>query len=185
MELKTKRLLLRQWELDDFEEFAKINADPDVMEYYPQTLSAKDSDALANKFMALIEKRGWGFWAVERLDDNVFIGFVGLNEPNYELPVSPCVEIGWRLAKEQWGFGYATEAAKEVLKFAFQTLKLEQVYSFTSVINKKSEAVMKRLNMDKSSVTFNHVLMADNKHLQEHYLYKINKQDWHRLLRKA
>ncbi len=180
MELKTKRILLRQWKESDLIPFAKMNADPEVMKYYPRTLLAKESDELANKFKKLIEQKGWGFWAAERLDDRSFIGFVGLNKPSYELPVNPCIEIGWRLAKEQWGFGYATEAAEAALEFAFQILGLEQVYSFTSIINTKSAAVMERLNMERSKSTFNHVFMKDDMRLKEHYLYKLKKEDWKR-----
>ncbi len=180
MELQTERLLLRQWHKGDFPAFADLNADPVVMQYYPEILSANESDILANKFMHLIEKRGWGFWAVELLKDKSFIGFVGLNEPEYKLPVTPCVEIGWRLAKQYWGCGYATEAADEVLGFAFMTLELEQVCSFTSVVNKKSEAVMKRLNMVKSAETFMHALIPESSHLCEHVFYKIDKKSWNK-----
>jgi len=103
VELKTNQLLLRQWQKEDFPLFAKINSDPVVMEYYPSVLSEDESNAMAHKIESLISENSWGFWAVELIDEKKFIGFVGLHKPTYELPVTPCIEIGWRLAKEYWG----------------------------------------------------------------------------------
>ncbi|WP_370979525.1 GNAT family N-acetyltransferase [Agaribacterium sp. ZY112] len=173
-ELKTKRLLLRQWQDSDLEPLAKINADPDVMAYYPSVQNAEQSTAMAHYFRDLIAQQGWGFWAVERLSDAQFIGFIGLNSPQYKLPVTPCVEIGWRLARTAWGQGYATEGAKAALNYAFDVLKLEQVYSFTSVANKRSRAVMERLAMHNENCNFEHPIIAKGHSLREHVLYKIS-----------
>ena len=98
--LKTERLLLRQWKQQDYPLFAKLNADPVVMEYYPSILSEDQSNAMADKIQSLLSEQSWGFWAVELIDSKQFIGFVGLHKPTYDLPVRSCVEIGWRLAKE-------------------------------------------------------------------------------------
>lgn len=171
----TERLLLRQWYKADYELFARMNADPDVMRFYPNTLTTDQSNELASKFESLIKKNGWGFWAVELLDKQQFIGFVGLNKPSYILPVSPCVEIGWRLSKKYWGNGYASEAAKAALNFAFETLKLDKVYSFTSVTNSKSLAVMERLGMGDEKSNFHHPIIPEGHSLSEHKLYKIEK----------
>ena len=119
IQIQTERLLLRQWKADDFKCFAKINSDPDVM-------SELESNAMAEKIQSLLAERGWGFWAVENLSDNNFIGFVGLHKPHYELPATPCVEIGWRLSKQYWGKGFATEAGKVSLDFAFDKLNLNE-----------------------------------------------------------
>lgn len=100
VELKTGRLLLRQWKDEDFPVFAKINSDPTVMKYYPEILSEDESNSIANKIRTLIAERSWGFWAVETCHDNKFIGFVGLHQPTYDLPVKNCIEVGWRLGKE-------------------------------------------------------------------------------------
>ena len=172
-EIQTERLLLRQWVNDDLEPFAKINADTDVMEYYPDVFTRQQSDVMAAKLINWIEQRGWGFWAVELLEQEQFIGFVGLHEPTYELPVTPCVEIGWRLAKEHWGKGYATEAAKASLEFAFKQLNLDQVYSFATVSNWKSRSVMERLNMINTESNFDHPMIPQHSPLLEHVLYKI------------
>lgn len=176
--LDTKRLRLRQWKDSDLAVFAKMNADPAVMKYYPATLSEHDSHALAGKLKALISLQSWGLWAVEIKASGEFIGFVGLNKPTYDLPVTPCVEIGWRLATSFWGEGYATEAAIEVLNFAFKILNLPEVYSFTSVINLPSRAVMERLNMINVNRNFNHPIIPNNHVLKEHVLYKVTAHQW-------
>ena len=178
IETTTKRLLLRQWKDADIPVFAKINADPDVMKYYPSILSNEESQALAHKIRDKINKNGWGFWAVERISDKRFIGFVGLNEPSYELPVSPCIEVGWRLGREYWGNGYATEAGKRCLEIGFYTLGFPEIYSFTPVLNKRSRAVMERIGMDNTSRNFEHPMMPASHPLREHFLYRAEKYSW-------
>jgi RimJ/RimL family protein N-acetyltransferase len=180
VELETERLRLRQWEEDDLPLFAEMNADPEVMEYYPSTLSEEESNAMANKIKGLINERSWGFWAVETINDKRFIGFVGLHKPTYDLPVTPCVEVGWRLGKEYWGKGYATEAGRESLRFAFEVLKLNEVYSFASVANKRSWLVMERLKMTNTGNNFEHPIIPEGHPLREHVLYKITKEQWKR-----
>jgi len=177
-ELKTGRLLLRQWRNEDLPGFAKLNSDPEVMEYYPQLLNRQQSDAGARKFKSLISKNGWGFWALESIHDQTFIGLVGLNEPTYKLPFGPCVEIGWRLARQSWGNGYATEAAIACLDYAFDQLKLTEVYSFASVPNMRSRAVMERLHMENVWRNFDHPMTPPNSPLREHVAYKIDRQRW-------
>lgn len=178
IELKTKRLRLRQWKDADLPIFAKMNSDPAVMEYYPDLLSEDESNALASKIIALISEKTWGFWAVESIKEHQFIGFVGLNVPSYDLPVTPCLEVGWRLAKEFWGNGYATEAAKEALRFAFTELGVDEVFSFASVSNTKSRSVMERLNMINTGNNFEHPMIPQGHSLREHVLYKITKEQW-------
>ncbi len=178
IESTTKRLRLRQWQKDDLPVFARLNADAEVMKYYPETLSQLESNDMAERFEALLEYNGWGFWVVENLDEKRFMGFVGLNKPTYDLRVSPCVEIGWKLAKKYWGYGYATEAAKACLAVAFEKLDLPEVYSFTSVSNKKSQAVMERIGMINMEQNFDHPMMPKGSPLREHVLYKIDKKSW-------
>jgi RimJ/RimL family protein N-acetyltransferase len=137
-------LVLRQWRAADREPFAALNADPEVMRYFPATLTRVESDAFVDHVSALIDDRGWGLWAVEVPKVAPFVGFVGLNVPSF-MPAA--VEIGWRLAREHWGNGYATEAAREALRYAFQELRLEEVVSFTVVANAPSRRVMERIGM--------------------------------------
>lgn len=173
IEIRTDRLLLRQWCHDDYTLFATLNSDAEVMRYFPSRLNRKESDALASRIEALIAERGWGFWAVELIAQNSFIGFVGLHKTTYEIPVTPCIEIGWRLAQEYWGNGYATEAARASLDVAFTKLNIETIYSFTAVSNVKSRAVMEELNMVNMQRNFDHPMVPQDSPLREHVLYKI------------
>lgn len=178
IEPRTERLQLRQWKSSDRSPLAAMSADPQVMEYFPDTLSRSESDVLAEKCEALIADRGWGIWAAERLDTREFIGFIGLHIPSADLPCSPCVEVLWRLARPYWGYGYATEAAYAALKFGFEQLELEEIVSFAVVNNHRSRAVMERLNMTDTGKTFEHPDVPLNSYLREHCLYKISQEEW-------
>ena len=180
-EIATDRLLLRAWNKKDLIPFAKLNADPVVMNYFPSVMSTEESNILAEKITTKIDANGWGFWAVECLSDKRFIGFVGLNEPHYDMPVYPCFEIGWRLSRDAWGKGYATEAAEACLEFAFSTLKLNQVYSFASLPNIRSRSVMERLGMKNMQANFKHPMIPENLDISEHVLFKIDKSEWAKL----
>jgi RimJ/RimL family protein N-acetyltransferase len=175
-EFETDRLKLRQWRSEDYPLFAAMNADPIVMEYFPALLTTEESNDVAKRMETLIAEKGWGFWVLEVQDH--FAGFVGLNEPGYPLPFSPCVEVGWRLAQAFWGYGYATEAANVSLKFAFETLQLTEVVSFTAVSNVRSQAVMQRLNMQNAGENFEHPKVPIGHPLREHVLYRISQSDW-------
>ena len=178
MELETNRLILRNWTDKDFEYFYALNSDPVVMEYFPKTLDRRESDELANKARSLIEENGWGFWACELKGCSEFMGFVGLNSPDYDLPFGPCIEVGWRFAKKYWGHGYATEAGMASLNYAFTQLNVEEVVSFAVANNRKSIAVMERLGMSNMNSNFSHPKVPENSLLREHVLYKIHKENW-------
>ncbi len=177
-ELETERLKLREWKKNDLIPFSKMNADSEVMEFLPKTLTQKESDDVAEKIIELIQKRGWGLLAVEVKETKQFIGFVGLHQKTYGFHFAPCVEIGWRLSKEYWGKGYTTEAAKAYLNFAFNNLKIKEIYSFTSILNPKSEAVMKRLGMKNTNENFENPALPENHRLSEQVLYKITNDEW-------
>jgi RimJ/RimL family protein N-acetyltransferase len=179
IEFETERLWLRQWSASDREPFARLCADPRVMEFYPNILDRTASDAMVDRIEGLIGDRGWGLWAVELKADKQFIGYVGLHVPNYDLPCSPCVEIGWRLACEYWGKGYATEAAQAALKVGFDRLNLPEIVSFTATINRRSRAVMERLGMKLAAETFEHPLVPAGHILREHVLYRLSQEQWH------
>ena len=178
IEFETERLRLRQWIASDREPFARLCSDPRVMEFYPNLLDRTASDAMVDRVEGLISDRGWGLWAVELKADKQFIGYVGLHVPKYDLPCSPCVEIGWRLACEYWGKGYATEAAKSVLKVGFDRLNLPEIVSFTATINRRSRAVMERLSMNLAAETFEHPSVPVGHILREHVLYRLSKEEW-------
>lgn len=172
--IETKRLILRQWKESDFEPFIKMGLDQDVMQFFPNLLTPQESLNLIQKISLLIDENGWGFWAIELKESHEFIGFIGLHNQPQQFDFSPCVEIGWRLAKEFWKQGYATEGAKAVLDYAFNVLNLDKVVSFTASINKPSETVMKRLGMQKVK-NFDHPKVPFNHELRAHVLYEITK----------
>jgi RimJ/RimL family protein N-acetyltransferase len=151
--------------------FAELNADPQVMRYFPATLTRTQSDALAARIGGSLARRGWGLWAVEARDDP-FIGFVGLSPVPAELPCAPAVEIGWRLARAHWGRGYATEAARVVVNVAFEDLGLAGIVSYTAQINEPSRRVMERLGMSHSTADdFDHPAVEGP--LRRHVLYRL------------
>lgn len=180
--IETERLYLRQWQASDFATFADMNADPEVMQYFPKLLTPRVSDIIANKCQQLIADNGWGLWAVSlKVDEENsggFIGFVGLNDTHADMSFAPAVEIAWRLHRAYWGQGYATEAARASLNFAFTELGLEEVVSFTAVINKRSQLIMQRIGMTDTQDNFYHPALKSTHPLAEHVLYKISRQQW-------
>ena len=165
--IRTERLLLRQWREEDREPFAALNADPVVMEHFPSTMSREASDAFVDFNIRTIDERGWGLWAVDA--HGTFIGFVGLNEPNF----MPGVEIGWRLARDAWGHGYATEAAQAALAYARDELGLDEVISFTATTNLRSRKVMERIGMTHDPKDdFDHP-RVDDPRLRRHVFYRL------------
>jgi RimJ/RimL family protein N-acetyltransferase len=178
IELETERLRLRQWIESDREPFARLNADPRVMEFFPNILDRAASDAMIDRIQTKIAERGWGFWAVESKQDKQFIGFVGLQILTANLPFSPCVEIGWRLAFEYWGKGYATEAAKAALTVGFDRLELPEIVSFTAIDNRRSSAVMERLGMNRETETFEHPSLPVGHPFREYVPYRLSREKW-------
>lgn len=178
IEFETERLFMRQWRESDLVPFAQLNADPRVMEFFPALLDRAQSDAIAERCTRLIAERGWGFWAVELKQSGAFLGFVGLHVPSAELPFSPCVEIGWRLAYPYWGKGLATEAAKESLRVGFELLQLPEIVAFTALGNARSRAVMQRIGMQDTATRFEHPSLELTSPLRPHCLYRITAEQW-------
>lgn len=172
IEFDTERLRVRQWRESDREPFSRLNADARVMEFFPAPLSRAESDAMVDRCAEGIVQRGWGFWAVEERARGAFIGCVGITVPRPDLPFSPCVEVGWRLAQRYWGQGYALEAARGALRVGFERLALSEIVSFTAVPNLRSEAVMKRLGMTSDGV-FAHPALPVGHALRLHKLYRL------------
>jgi len=173
IEIRTQRLLLRQWSSADLDPFADMNADPRVMEYFPSLLSREESDAAVGRIRAHFERHGFGLWAAEIPDVAPFIGFVGLAVPRFEAHFTPCVEIGWRVAADQWNRGYATEAACAVLKYGFEIIGLSEIVSFTVPINLPSRRVMEKIGMTHNSADdFDHPLIPEGHPLRRHVFYR-------------
>lgn len=177
--LATPRLLLRPWREQDLPAFAALNADSRVMEFFPKVLDRTESDALAARIREHVDRHGFGLWAVEVAGVAAFIGFVGLNTPRFGAHFTPCVEVAWRLAFEDWGRGYATEGARAAVGFAFQQLSLGEVVSFTVPANRRSRAVMERIGMTRRPQDdFNHPSLPEGHPLRPHVLYRLSRAEW-------
>jgi len=178
-ELTTARLRLRPWTERDLVPFAALNADPRVMEFFPATLTRDESDALVGRIREHFAQHGFGLWAVQAPGVADFVGFVGLSVPAFQARFTPCVEIGWRLAYEYWGRGYSSEAAVAVLEFAFRTLVLDEVVSFTVPANLRSRQVMGRLGMRRlPEDDFEHPSLPAGHPLRPHVLYRLTRRQW-------
>ncbi len=177
--IQTRRLHLRPWREKDFVSFAELNADPRVMQYFPSILNREESDSLAKRLKVFIEENGWGPWAVEVPHVADFIGFIGLFPVPFKAHFTPAIEIGWRIAYEFWGQGFAIEGARAALEFGFEKLHLEEIVSFTAVVNQRSQKLMKKLNMQHDpGDDFNHPRLPKGHPLEPHVLYRIKRCDF-------
>lgn len=171
--IETERLILRSWKEADRSAFAEINRNTHVMRYFPAPLSKEESDNFVNRIIAELEENGLGLYAVEIKDTGEFIGYVGFHRFNFDAPISPAWEIGWRISDRYWHKGFATEAAAACLAHARGHHLLDTLYSFTSIHNLPSENVMKRIGMTYVG-TFMHPALPDGHTLKEHKLYTIH-----------
>ena len=171
------RLGFRNWTVDDTEAFAQINADADVMQYFPKPLTYKETEDFVERLMNHFQKHGFNYFATEILESGELIGFIGLAYQSYESDYTPAVDIGWRLKKSAWGKGFATEGAKRCLKFAFESLELEQLISTCTLMNHPSEKVMQKIGMQKAGL-FKHPRLKDYPELENCICYKISKHEW-------
>ncbi len=173
--ITTARLILRQWRQSDLEPFAALNADPRVREYFfPGVLGQHESDQEVVELSHHIDKYGWGFWAVSLSQTDEFIGCIGLDEIYFKRPFSPAIDIGWRLAYNHWGKGYATEGAMAALRFGCDVLDLQEIVAYTAVQNMRSRHVMEKIGMRHDPHgDFDHPdFPNDHKH-KRHVLYRI------------
>jgi RimJ/RimL family protein N-acetyltransferase len=177
--LRTERLILREWTPADREPFARMNADPLVMEYLGELLSREQSDEVVDRIEAHFRMRGFGLFAAELDESGEFIGFIGLAVPTFEAAFTPSVEIGWRLATEYWGAGLATEGAREILRYAFEDLELPELVSLTAIGNERSRRVMAKLGMTHDAAeNFDHPKLPAGHPLRRHVLYRLTREKW-------
>jgi RimJ/RimL family protein N-acetyltransferase len=180
--LRTERLVLREWRDGDLLPFSAVNADPRVMEHFPSVLSREQSDAAAARIRAHFAEYGYGPWAVEIPGVTPFAGFVGLSSPGFESTFTPCVEVGWRLAREYQGRGFAAEGARAALAYGFATALLDQIVSMTVSANAPSRRVMEKLGMHRDPAEdFDHPLLPDGHPLRRHVLYRVRRDEWRAL----
>jgi RimJ/RimL family protein N-acetyltransferase len=164
-------IVLRQWRDEDLEPFAVMNADAEVMQFFPKHLTTEESKGALLRFRTGIDQRGWGLWAVEV--EGVFAGFTGLSQPSFSAHFTPCVEIGWRFRREFWGRSIAYSAGLAAQTFAFQNLNLSELVSFTSAINTRSWRLMERLGFTRNeNDDFLHPLLEESGPLRPHVLYR-------------
>ena len=177
-ELETSRLILRQWRDGDAEALAAMNADPEVMRYFPKPLARAESDALLGRIREKWRRDGFSFAAVE-VKGGGLIGFAGLSRSDFPAHLAPCVEIGWRLARHSWGQGYATEAARASLAHGFGAMGLDEVVAFSVAYNRRSRAVMERLGMAYNpDDDFDDPDAAVDSPLRPLVLYRLRREDW-------
>ena len=173
----SERLGFRKWSINDLEEFSKINSDPKVMEYFPNTLSEKETESFIDRLKNHYNERGYTYFATEILATGELIGFIGLAYQTYETEFSPATDIGWRLKETAWGKGYATEGAKRCLEYAFKELKIDTIISTCTITNKSSENVMKKIGMFNKG-EFNHPKLKEFPEYEKCIWYEIKKEQY-------
>lgn len=181
-QLETPRLILRRWRSSDREPYAAMNADPEVMRYFPAVLDRERSDLSADRIDAGFDLHGHGRWAMERRDTGEFIGFTGVGPMPEGVPGSDGMEIGWRVARAHWRQGFALEAATAALDAAFApdaVPALQEVNSITAVINEPSRGVMRRLGM-RHVDDFAHPVVPEGSPIRAHVRYVLTRDEWMR-----
>ncbi len=167
------RLGFRNWSINDLDDFAEINANPQVMEHFPSTLTKEETTSFIHRLQAHFNQHQYNYFAVEILETKELIGFIGLAYQIYETTFNPCTDIGWRLKPSAWGNGYATEGAKRCLDYAFNDLNLNRIVAVCTLQNTPSENVMKKIGMQKKGV-FKHPKLKDYPVLENCVWYEIN-----------
>jgi RimJ/RimL family protein N-acetyltransferase len=172
--LTTIRLRLRLFRDEDLPPFAALNSDPQMMQYMPRILDHRESDAFDERIRQHHVRYGFGLFAIELPGIADFIGFTGLSVPSFQAHFTPCVEIAWRLARDYWGFGYATEAACAARDYGFAQLGFKEIVSFTVPANQRSRKVMERVGMTHSPEDdFEHPRLPLNHPLRQHVLHRL------------
>lgn len=178
-ELRTKRLVLRRWRDSDLDPFAKLNADPRVHEFMTIHPNREQSASFIERMEESFDTKGYGLWALELAETGEFIGYNGLVDVTYDVHFAPSIEIGWRMAWEAWGKGYATEAARASATYAFSEVGLDEVVAFCAVINQRSRNVMRRLGMVREvEDDFDYPLLPEGHPLKRMVLYRLRAENW-------
>jgi RimJ/RimL family protein N-acetyltransferase len=171
-EIRTDRLIMRRWRESDLEPFAELNGDAETMRFFPSRLDRAASDAFVGRIEARFEQQGFGLWALEIAGTGRFIGYTGLNPTPDGVPGAGGMEVGWRLRKDAWHHGYATEAARSALDVAFSGAGLPEIWSMTAILNEPSQAVMRRIGMTQHGF-FEHPSVPEGSPLRPHVVYRI------------
>ena len=167
----SERLGFRNWRLGDIDKMHEINSDEKVMEFFPCIPTKEQTTEFIERMKKQFEDKGFCYFAVDKLEDNDFIGFIGLSEQTYDADFTPCIDIGWRIKSSEWNKGFATEGAIRCLSYALDNLKLEKIYSIAPKINIRSEHIMSKIGL-KKQYEFEHPLLANDERLKYCVLYK-------------
>jgi RimJ/RimL family protein N-acetyltransferase len=154
--LETARIRLRAWRDDDLDAYAALCADPEVMRWLGakgDPLTREQSSVQLDAFRRHWDVEGFGLWCAASVDTDRCIGFIGLAVPRFLPEVLPCVEIGWRLDRDHWGHGLATEGARVAMDYAFGPRQLDRLVSITRPENRGSWNVMQKLGMSLERTT--------------------------------
>jgi 3-dehydroquinate dehydratase/shikimate dehydrogenase len=174
--ITTERLFLRPWKDEDFQPFAEMNADARVREFFPSILTREQSDAEIRHIQSANDRDGFTFFAAELISTGEFVGFIGMVTMTFAVPSisQPAVEIGWRLAHKHWGKGLATEGAREMIRYGFETIKLKKIVAITVPTNVRSRRVMEKIGMKHiPELDFDHPRIPEGNALRKHVLYSI------------
>lgn len=172
-ELESPRVLLREWRDDDLAPWITLNSDPINLKYFPRTYTPEESTASFQRIRERLDSNDFGLWAAEEKSSGNFMGFVGIASQNLDgVSFMPCHEIGWRLDKEFWGRGYATEAAKVALDFALNELHIPVIYSYTAIANEPSINVMRKIGLHfRPDLEFDHPNIPEGSPVKRHLVY--------------
>jgi RimJ/RimL family protein N-acetyltransferase len=171
-EIRTERLIMRRWRDSDRAPFAALNGDAETMQFFPSTMDRAASDGFVDRIEARFERQGFGLWALEVAATGRFIGYTGLNPMPDGVPGAGGMEVGWRLRKDAWHHGYATEAARAALDVAFGGAGLDEIWSMTAILNEPSQAVMRRIGMTRVGF-FEHPSVPVGSPVRPHVVYRI------------
>jgi RimJ/RimL family protein N-acetyltransferase len=171
---ESERLGFRNWMPTDIEKMCAINADKKVMEFFPGVLSKEQTFAFIERMQKQYAEKGFCYFAVDKLANHEFIGFIGLSEQTYEAQFTPCIDIGWRISSQEWNKGFATEGAKRCLAYGFNDLNIKKIVSVAPKVNDRSEDIMTKIGM-KKQYEFDHPMLANNDILKKCVLYEIEK----------
>ncbi|RMZ59890.1 N-acetyltransferase [Chryseobacterium nematophagum] len=165
------RLGFRNWKSADIDKMHDLNSDKKVMEFFPSIPTKEQTSEFVKRMKNEFENKGFCYFAVDKLENNEFIGFIGLLEQTYKADFTPCVDIGWRIKSSEWNKGFATEGAKKCLEYALNELKIKEVCSVTPKINVKSEYIMTKIGL-KKQYEFEHPSLTHDERLKTCVLYK-------------
>ena len=176
--IETERLILRTWKKEDAANFYQINQDPKVIEFLlPITMEQINDYILAKNTQQ--QQKGYSLWAVELKETGEMIGFIGLNYTDWPAHFTPAVEVGWRLASQHWGKGYAPEGAKAALDYGFNKMGLKEIVSFTVPANIRSIRVMEKIGLKRDlNGDFSHPKLPANHSLSHTILYRLTKENY-------